>query len=155
MTPSESDFSGETVFYEGSPHSGDLAINLLLGVTILWLPLTIAAIGRKVFLKYRITDKRLSISTNAPWESNQTDIAYNQIKDVVAIGRGVGAWGDMVVTLNNGDRLEIRSLDKCSPSHSQLTMGYRWQEAKQYIQERIAALKQAPATEASSPSGFS
>lgn len=26
----------------------------------------------------------------------QTDIAYQEVKDVVTIGRGVGLWGDMV-----------------------------------------------------------
>ena len=30
-------WSGETVFYEGPPSRGDLAVNLLLGTTLLWL----------------------------------------------------------------------------------------------------------------------
>ena len=100
------------MFYDGSPHTGDLAVNVLLGVTILWLPLTFAAIGRKAFVRYKITDKRISVATSAPWESRQTDVAYSQVQDVVAIGRGIGLWGDMVVTLKNGDKVEIRSLDK-------------------------------------------
>lgn len=110
--PVDVEYSGETIFYEGSPHSGDLAVNLLLGVTILWLPLTFASVGRKAFVKYKFSDKRISITTTAPWEKNQTDVAYSQVRDVVAIGRGIGAWGDMVITLKNGDKLEIRSLDK-------------------------------------------
>jgi hypothetical protein len=32
---------------------GDLAFNLALAPTIVWLPLTIAAVGRKAFLKYK------------------------------------------------------------------------------------------------------
>jgi len=31
-----------------------------------WLPLTFAAVGRSVFLKYKFTDKRLSVSDTFP-----------------------------------------------------------------------------------------
>ena len=63
-------------------------------------------------MKYKFTDKRISVSTTAPWENRQTDVAYSKVRDVVAIGRGIGAWGDMVITLKNGDKLELRSLDR-------------------------------------------
>ena len=39
-----------------------------------------------------------------------TLITYDQIVKVVTIGRGVGLWGDMVITLKNGDNVEFRSL---------------------------------------------
>ena len=47
------DFSGETMHFESPPHRGDLAFNVVLAATILWLPLTIAAIGRAAFVKYK------------------------------------------------------------------------------------------------------
>lgn len=65
----EYDFAGETTFYEGAPHNGDLAINMALGTTLVWLPLTAAAVGRVAFVKYKFTDRRLSITTDAPWKS--------------------------------------------------------------------------------------
>ena len=40
----------------------------------------------------------------------QLDAAYQEVKDVVTIGRGLGFWGDMVVTLRNNDKIELRSL---------------------------------------------
>ncbi len=40
------------------------------------------------------------------------DAAYQEIKDVKTVGRGLGFWGDMVVTLRNGDKIELRSLPK-------------------------------------------
>ena len=43
----------------------------------------------------------------------QLDAAYQEVKDVVTVGRGLGLWGDMVVTLQNGDKVEIRSLPRC------------------------------------------
>ena len=63
------DFSGEQLHWEGTPHRGDLVTNLALGATLLWLPLTAAAIGRGAFIKFRFTDKRVSVITTAPWKS--------------------------------------------------------------------------------------
>jgi hypothetical protein len=42
----------------------------------------------------------------------QTDCAYQEVKDVRTVSRGLGAWGDMVIELKNGDKLELRSLEK-------------------------------------------
>ncbi len=63
------DFTGEQLHFESAPHRGDLATNIALGATLLWLPLTFAAVGRAAFLKYRFTDKRISVITDAPWKS--------------------------------------------------------------------------------------
>lgn len=42
----------------------------------------------------------------------QTDCAYQEVRDVRVVSRGLGAWGDMVIELSNGDKLELRSLEK-------------------------------------------
>lgn len=89
---------------------------MALGATLLWLPLTAAAVGRGVFVKYRFTDKRISVITNAPWKKEQLDAAYQEVDDVQTVGRALGVWGDMVVTLKNGDKIEMRSLPKYDPS---------------------------------------
>ncbi|EIE21737.1 hypothetical protein COCSUDRAFT_16953, partial [Coccomyxa subellipsoidea C-169] len=102
----------EKVFWEGPPHRGDLAINIALGTTLLWLPLTFAALGRGIFVNYRFTDRRITVSTSAPWKTESLDAAYQEVKDVKTVGRGLGFWGDMVVTLRNGDKIELRSLPK-------------------------------------------
>ena len=65
----EFDYRDEKLHWEGPPHRGDLAINVVMGTTLLWLPLTAAAVGRAAFLNYRFTDRRLSVSTTAPWKS--------------------------------------------------------------------------------------
>ena len=31
------------------------------------------------------------------------------------MGCGLGFWGDMVVTLRSGDKVELRSLPQCAP----------------------------------------
>lgn len=48
-----------------------------------------------------------------PAPEEKTDVAYQEVSKVVSIPRGVGLWGDMVVTLKNGDKVELRALDRC------------------------------------------
>jgi nitrogen fixation protein len=42
----------------------------------------------------------------------QVDAAYQDVKEVRSVGRGVGLWGDMVVVLKNGDKVELRALPR-------------------------------------------
>lgn len=42
--------------------------------------------------------------------AEQLDCAYQEVKEVRSLGRGIGAWGDMVVVLNDGSKIEMRSL---------------------------------------------
>ncbi|OLP19655.1 ribonuclease P [Leptolyngbya sp. 'hensonii'] len=101
----------EDVYYEGGPHIGDLIINILLGFTVICLPLTIGAVIRALWSRYRITNRR--ISTTGGWMSrNRTDVIYSEIAKVVTVPRGFGTWGDMVVTLKDGSRLEIRAIPR-------------------------------------------
>jgi len=115
------DFSDEVILYEGPPATGDLVTNLALGATLIWLPLTLASVGRYIWLKYKFTDKRIVMESSSPLDSGTTQITYDQITKVVTIGRGVGLWGDMVITLKNGDNVEFRSL----PNFKDLEAGIR------------------------------
>ncbi len=45
--------------------------------------------------------------------AEQTDVAYQEVKEVKSVGRGIGLWGDMVVVLNDDSKVEMRSLDRC------------------------------------------
>jgi nitrogen fixation protein len=99
----------EEVYYEGGPHIGDLIINVLLGFTVICLPLTVGAIVRALWLRYRITDRRISVTGG--WRGrDRTDIIYSEIAKVVTVPRGIGMWGDMVLTLRDGSRLELRAM---------------------------------------------
>ncbi|NEP09855.1 MAG: PH domain-containing protein [Symploca sp. SIO2C1] len=114
----------ETVFYEGGPHVGDLIINILLGFTVICLPLTVAAIVRALWLRYRITDRRVSITGG--WQGrDRTDIIYADVSKIIKIPRGIGAWGDIAVTLKDGSRLEMRAVP-------------RFREIFDYIAEKAA-----------------
>lgn len=101
----------EEVYYDGGPHIGDLIINILLGFTIVCLPLTIGALVRALWLRYRITNRRISV-TGGWMGRDRTDIIYSEIAKIVTIPRGIGTWGDMVITLKDGSRLELRAIPK-------------------------------------------
>ncbi|BAW96088.1 hypothetical protein NIES970_10090 [[Synechococcus] sp. NIES-970] len=99
----------EDVVYEGGPHIGDLIFNILLGFTVICLPLTVGAIVRALWLRYRITSRRISITGG--WQGrDRTDIIYSEVKKITKIPRGFGLWGDLIVTLQDGSRLELRSM---------------------------------------------
>ena len=67
----EEDLPGEVEYFSGSPSTLDLVANLLLIGTILWIPLALAAIGKYAWLRYRITNKRVTIISNAPIGESQ------------------------------------------------------------------------------------
>ncbi|HEY9741880.1 MAG TPA: PH domain-containing protein [Coleofasciculaceae cyanobacterium] len=101
----------EEVMYEGGPHVGDLIINILLVFTVICLPLTVGAIVRALWLRYRITDRRISVTGG--WQGrDRTDVIYSEITKIVKVPRGLGAWGDLVVTLRDGSRLELRAIPR-------------------------------------------
>ncbi|MGG6270430.1 PH domain-containing protein [Leptolyngbya sp. AN03gr2] len=101
----------EEVFYEGGPHIGDLIINVLLGFTVICLPLTVGAIVRALWLRYRITNRRISVVGG--WQGRErSDVIYSEITKVVTVPRGIGTYGDMVLTLRDGSRLELRAIPK-------------------------------------------
>jgi hypothetical protein len=119
----------EDVYYEVGPHIGDLIINVLLGFTVICLPLTAAAITRALWLRYRITNRRISVTGG--WQGrDRTDIIYSEIRKIVTVPRGLGLWGDMVVTLKDGSRLELRAMPN-------------FRQVYEYINEKISPQAQA------------
>jgi hypothetical protein len=115
----------EEIYYEGGPHIGDLILNILVGLTVVGIPLTVGAIVRALWLRYRITDRRISV-TGGWMGRDRSDIIYSEITKVVIVPRGIGIWGDMVVTLRNGSRLEMRAVPN-------------FRQVYDYINEKVAA----------------
>jgi Bacterial PH domain len=120
----------EETFYEGGPHVGDLIFNLFLATFVIFIPLTIGSIVRAIWLRYKITDRRVSVVGG--WMGKErTDIIYSEIVDAITVPRGLGFWGDMVIVLKDGSKLELRSLPRC-------------REIYDYINERVIAKNGAP-----------
>jgi len=64
------------------------------------------------------------VESNSPLEKSTLQVAYNKIRKVQTVPRGLGFWGDMVVTFTNGEKIELRSLE-------------RHKEFEAYIKERM------------------
>ena len=132
----------EETFYEGGPAKGDLIFNLLLGLTLIGLPFAVGGVVRALWLRFKVTSRRISVSGG--WLGrDRTQVVYSQIKEVRCVPRGFGAWGDMVLVLTDGSRLELRSLPK-------------FREIETYIEERIKACPAAKSadSDAASTKGF-
>jgi hypothetical protein len=115
----------EEVYYEGGPHVGDLIFNILLAFTVICIPLTVGAIVRALWLRYRITDRRICVIGG--WRGTQrTDIIYSEIIKIVKVPRGIGLWGDLVITLRDKSRLEMRAVPQ-------------FRDIYDYISEKTAA----------------
>ncbi|MDJ0797635.1 MAG: PH domain-containing protein [Calothrix sp. MO_167.B12] len=115
----------EEVYYEGGPHIGDLILSILLGFTIVGLPLTVGAIVRALWLRFRITDRRISVIGG--WMGrDRSDVIYSEIVKIAKVPRGIGLWGDMAITLRDGSRLEMRAIPN-------------FRETYDYISEKVAA----------------
>ena len=127
----------EETFYEGGPARGDLLINLLFGLTLIGLPFAVGAVVRALWLRFTITSRRISVSGG--WMGrDRSQVVYSQIREVRSVPRGFGAWGDMVLVLNDGSRLEMRSVP-------------RFREAEAYASRRAAPLTRARMPRASLP----
>ena len=101
--------STEQIFYKGGPAKGDLIINLLAGFTLIGLPFTFGALVRALWVRFTITNRRISV-TGGWFGRDKTQVAYTQISEIRAIPRGLGSYGDMVLVLKDGARLEMRSI---------------------------------------------
>jgi hypothetical protein len=101
----------ETVFFDGGAHYGDLAANLLLGLTLLWLPLTLAAVSRAFILRYRFTSRRVTVVSGLSG-ADRTDFPYSSVTSVVVVPRFVGEWGDIIITLRDGTKVDLRSVPR-------------------------------------------
>ncbi len=115
----------EEVYYEGGPSIGDLILNILIGFTVVGIPLTIGAVVRALWLRFRITDRRICV-TGGWMGRDRTDVIYSEVVQIVKVPRGLGFWGDMVLTLKDGSRLELRAVPK-------------FREVYNYINEKVSA----------------
>ena len=121
----------ENTFFEGGPAKSDLIINLFAGLTILGLPFTFAALVRALWLRYKITNKRITI-TGGWFGRNKSQISLSNISEIRSVPRGFGSYGDMVLILNDGSKVEMKSLPL-------------FREKQEFIQENIKTKVQAEA----------
>ena len=115
----------EEVYYEGGPNLGDLILNLLIGLTVVGIPLAVGAIVRSIWLRFRITDRRICV-TGGWMGRDRYDVIYSEVVKIVKVPRAISLWGDMAITLKNGTLIEMRAVPN-------------FREVYDYINEKITA----------------
>lgn len=99
------------MFYEGSATNAEVLINLLLAFTLVYIPITIAVVGKRLWITYRFTNKRVQVINTSPLFARQVEVSYKNIREVRTAPRAFGLWGDCVIFLKDGSRLEITGLE--------------------------------------------
>ena len=66
----------EEVYFDGGPHYGDLLVNLAFGLSVLWLPISLASLFRALNLRYRFTSSRFSLLSSIG-DVNRKDFPYS------------------------------------------------------------------------------
>lgn len=61
----------EQLYYEGSASNAELLISLLLAFTLVYIPITIAVVGKRLWITYRFTNKRVQIINSSPLFAKQ------------------------------------------------------------------------------------
>lgn len=79
-----------TPVLQGSGAPAELAVSMLLGLFVITLPLTIASVGRRFWIKYKFTNKRVVVTTDSPTTKRTVQVAYSQIKEVRTAPRAFG-----------------------------------------------------------------
>ena len=74
----------EDTFYEGGPAKGDLIFNLLLGLTLIGIPFAVGAIVRALWLRFKITSRRISVSGG--WMGrDRSQVVFSQLRELSLI----------------------------------------------------------------------
>ncbi|CAM9417255.1 unnamed protein product [Choristocarpus tenellus] len=115
----------EVTFFEGAPDASEVVAPAISVLTVIGLVPFSAALARQAWVKYTITSRRIKVVSG--WAGRDTtEVVYPDITDMVYIWRFFGRCGDLVLTLRDGSKLEIRSLpefernynyilERCSP----------------------------------------
>lgn len=117
----------EDVQFEGRPSVIDLVVNTLLLATVIWFPLWIGALVRFLFVRYRITNRRVTIEGG--WLGKQrNDVIYREISAVRVVPNsivgGIFNYGALVIITKDGTQLELKAIS-------------RFREVAQYIEEHL------------------
>jgi hypothetical protein len=99
----------EQTFFEGAPSITETFIpGLSLFTVVGVIPFT-ASLARQAWTRYKITNKRMEIASGFQGK-DIVQITYREIEDIKWLRRYGGAAGDIVLSLIDGAKVEIRSM---------------------------------------------
>ena len=101
----------ETLFFEGPPSWTELIVPGISVLTVIGIVPFAAAASRQVWVTYKVTSRRVSVRSGLGG-NDFTEIIYPDIAELKYVFRGSRAVGDMVITLRDGAKLEMRHVPK-------------------------------------------
>ena len=119
----------ETLFFEGPPSKSELIVPGLSVLTVIGIVPFAAAAARQAWVKYKITSRRISVQSGVGGQ-DFTEIVYSDIAGMKFVYRGSKDVGDLVISLRDGAKLEMRFVPQ-------------FQEIYRYIYERCSPAAQA------------
>ena len=148
----------EQTFFEGPPSITETFIpGLSLFTVVGVIPFT-ASLARQAWTRYKITNKRLEVVSGFQGKDT-VQVTWREVTDVKWLRRYGGSCGDLVLTLKDGAKIELRSVPEFDRNlkflMDQLTegtaqdCGYPDKPARDYL-ERVASGEE-PAPELAAP----
>ena len=98
----------EEVFVEVAPSWTELIVPTLSILTVIGIIPFIGSVARQVWVRYKLTNRRISVTSGFQGKDT-TEIIYRDIAEVKFVRR-LGGTGDMVLTLKDGAKLELRTV---------------------------------------------
>jgi hypothetical protein len=99
----------ESVFFEGAPSITETFIPGLSILTVVGVIPFSASLARQAWTRYKITNRRIEVTSGFAGK-DVVQVSWREINDVRWLRRWGGAAGDLVFTLNDGSKLEVRSM---------------------------------------------
>jgi len=99
----------EQTFWEGPPSITETLIpGLSLFTVVGVIPFT-ASLARQAWTRYKLTNRRIEVASGFQGK-DLVQVLWREISDVKWLRRYGGAAGDIVFTLGDGSKLEVRSV---------------------------------------------
>eukprot|EP00442_Polarella_glacialis_P021779 CAMPEP_0115117558 /NCGR_PEP_ID=MMETSP0227-20121206/43961_1 /TAXON_ID=89957 /ORGANISM="Polarella glacialis, Strain CCMP 1383" /LENGTH=256 /DNA_ID=CAMNT_0002518647 /DNA_START=129 /DNA_END=899 /DNA_ORIENTATION=- len=119
----EAKLSPEATFWEGPPSSTELFAPFLSCFAVIGIIPFIAAMNRQFRVKYKITDRRISVSGGFDGK-DVTEFSYQEVYEIKYGLRWLGYCADMRINLRDGAKVELFGL-------------LNFEDNYQYILERL------------------
>lgn len=107
--PTRKELDPEMIFFEGKPSPAELIAPTLSIVTIIGILPFVSSVYRQATVKYKFTNKRLSIASGFQGQE-VVEVPWRDVIEVRWAKRVGGLCGDAVAFLKDGAKLEIRSV---------------------------------------------
>eukprot|EP00741_Cyanophora_paradoxa_P016814 tig00020941_g16238.t1 len=113
----------EETVYELKPHFSEIVGASFATLSIIGAPLLIGAISRQLWVRYKITNRRVTVVSGFQGK-DRFDVSYPNIENIRYVQKALGSCADMVVCVRGGGKIELRAVPN-------------WKEVFDYIMTKV------------------